>query len=174
MILHIVPLSVHKCSEENNMSNKVNALLNELGLPTEDAAVLHNSIWTTKGIVRPGTSDLFLCHHGERTRMRASSMQRSKLLAILTSPEEMAEVINYLATSICQQVIGLSYMEIDQPTISGNRVIVVHQDDVYRINLVTFNVTKFINGEWIIQPPYKDQSKDIDNLHSVLIQCNML
>ena len=156
------------------MSNKVNALLNELNLPTEDAIVLDNSIWTESGIVRPGEYDLILCHRGERTPMRASSIQRSKLLAILTSPEEMAAPINYLATSIISQVIVIPYMEIDQPTISGNRVIVAHQDDVYRINLVTFNVTKSINGEWIIQPPYKDQSKDIDNLHSVLIQCNML
>lgn len=154
------------------MSNKVNALLTELNLPLNDSMLLSCGIWTEKGILRVSPFDLVLTKEGVETPLDAGSVTRAKLIALISSPEEMAPVIKDLAHYIIRNVARVSKME--QPTIVGERVIVKSGEDVFRINVNTYNVTKLINNQWIIQDSYMGTARRIDSLHSVLIQCGLM
>lgn len=99
-----------------------------------------------------------------------------KLVKLITCPTALNYHIKYSIIGVLKQAGCMSdslvlTFDVDF-NIEGNRIIIQHDNNVYRINVETMNVTKLINWEWIIQSQVTESK--INDLHAILHQVNLM
>ena len=98
---------------------------------------------------------------------------RVNLNKLLVCPILMREEIRDQLTNILNKGMGMRLASC-RYKVDGKRVICISGGDTYRINVETFNITKLVNLEWIVQERVEYVHTEIEKLEGMLVQVNLM
>lgn len=98
---------------------------------------------------------------------------RVNLNKLTTCPILMREEIRDQLTNILNKGMGMRLASC-RYKIDGKRVICVSGGEKYRINVESFNITKLVNLEWVIQERVEYVHTEIEKLEGTLVQVNFM
>ena len=150
-------------------------LATRLKLPTDAVHMTRLGLYASGYLVTPSNIGVVVKHPKvQESAHDYCDINRALLVRLMSDKEAMRYSIdNYVATVINR--VSESCIMINELIVEGERVIVTTTDgERWRINMVTYNVTKYQNDAWIIQNKKTYTNKlMIDRVASILIQVGM-
>ena len=151
-------------------------LATRLKLPTDSVHMTRLGLYASGYLVTPSNIGVVVKHPKvKELAYDYCDINRALLVRLMSDKEAMSYTIDAHVSTVIAKVSGSS-ISIRSLNVEGDRVIITTEDDArWRINTVTYNVTKYQDDGWIIQDTTMFNSKlAINRIASILVQVGML
>lgn len=150
-------------------------LATRLKLPTDSVHMTRLGLYASGYLATPSDIGIVIRHPKVQDYAHDyCDVNRALLVRLMSDKEAMRYSIEYYVAAVIDRS-SKSRIKISELIVEGVRVIVTTTDgERWRINMVTYNVTKYQNDAWIIQnkKTYTNRLM-IDRVASILIQVGM-
>ena len=144
-----------------------------LGLSTEGASMTYLGLYSTGCLATPTPLGVKIKQPNNENRYINDPIIRGKLLRMMSDADMMLPNIKEKVAVILNAATSVKHSNV-KIKVEGERLIVKTTWGLYRINMVTLNVTVKRGDAWIIQeyrPAYKNA---IHKLQGILCQVGMM